>query len=66
MLRKVCRRHTFLSLADKSTLIKKELYGNFDTHELILQLEIVSTKGEREELEFLGILHKVKSSEKKL
>ena len=65
MLQKVYRRNTFLSLADKSTLIQNELYENFDTHELNLQFRIVSTKWEREKLEFLGILHKIKNSEKK-
>ena len=65
MLQKLYRRDTFLSLADKSTLIQNELYENFDTHELNLQFKIVSTKWKREKHEFLGILHKIKSSEKK-
>ena len=55
----------FLCPANKSILIQKELSEKFQTHELSLQFKKISTTEEGKELEFLDILHKIKSSEKK-
>ena len=54
----------FLCPANKSNLIQKELTEKFQTHELSLQFKKISTTEEGKELEFLDILHKIKSSEK--
>ena len=49
--------------AKKSNIIQQEFTKKFQTHDLSLQFEKVSTTEEGKELEFLDILHKIKSSE---
>ena len=54
----------FLCPVNKSDIIQKELTKKFQDHNLSLQFKKVSNTEEEKELEFLDILHKVKSSEK--
>ena len=55
----------FLCPVNKSDIIQKELTKKFQDHNLSLQFKKVSNTEEGKELEFLDILHKIKSSEKK-
>ena len=64
-LYKIHRWHNFLCPANKSNLVEKELYKKFDKYELKLKFKIMSTIKERNELEFLDVLHKITRSEKK-
>ena len=54
----------FLCPVNKSDIIQKELTKKFQDHNLSLQFKKVSNTEEGKELEFLDILHKIKSSEK--
>ena len=49
---------------NKSSIVQKELTKKFQAHNLSLQLKKDSTTEEGKELEFLDILHKIKSSER--